>query len=229
MLTTAVQLFRHGGIELELHADKSAWHSDSGTLFCADLHLGKEATFQRASFPVPVQSLESILSRLIQTIEKLQPKRVVVLGDLVHGTSSFSDSFRAKMQHFWSTHAEASGCPWILVEGNHDRRAKNELLKWPIQLVRPPWRIDDFICVHDPLELPAIASKQPDYLCLAGHLHPAFRMPDNGEKLPCFALQRNLLIFPAYSDFTGRSLIDTSQTQSVFVIRQGEIAALRSS
>lgn len=224
MATTATQLLKYGSIELELHAEKSAWHADTETLFCSDLHWGKEATFQRASLPVPVQSLDSILNRLSALLERLRPKRVIVLGDMVHGTSSFSDTFRETMRQFWEKRSRESECSWILVEGNHDRRAKSELLRWPIRIVRPPWRFEDFLCVHDPIELPKLAASQLDFLGMAGHLHPAFSMPDNGEKLACFALQRNVLVFPAFSDFTGRNPIDLNETQSVFLIRQGEIA-----
>ncbi|MCU0721543.1 MAG: ligase-associated DNA damage response endonuclease PdeM [Pirellula sp.] len=224
MATTATQLLSYGSIELELNAEKSAWHAETETLFCSDLHWGKEATFQRASLPVPVQSLTSILNRMSALLDRLRPKRVIVLGDMVHGTSSFSDTFRETMRQFWEGRAVAPECSWILVEGNHDRRAKSELKKWPVRMVSPPWRFEDFVCVHDPLELPSTAASQTDFLCMAGHLHPAFSMPDNGEKLACFALQRNTLIFPAFSDFTGRNPIDIKETQAVYIIRQGEIA-----
>jgi DNA ligase-associated metallophosphoesterase len=223
MTTTATQLLRHGGIELELHAEKSAWHAATATLFCADLHLGKEATFQRASLPVPRQSLETILKRLTALIENLRPKRVIVLGDMVHGTSSFSNTFRETMRRFWENQSGGAECQWILVEGNHDHRAKSELKKWPVRIVNPPWRFEDFLCVHDPIEIPPSAASQTEYLCMAGHLHPAFCMPDNGEKLACFALQPNRLIFPAFSDFTGRNVIDVKETRTVYIIRQGEI------
>jgi uncharacterized protein len=223
METTSTQLLRHGRQELELHAEKSAWHAKTETLFCADLHWGKETTFQRASLPIPVQSLESNLNRLSSLIESLRPKRIVVLGDMVHGTSSFSETFRATIRRFWDSQPGESECSWILVEGNHDRRAKSEIKKWPVRIVKPLWRFEDFVCVHDPMEIPAIATTQQDLLFMAGHLHPAFCMPDNGEKLACFALQGNSLVFPAFSDFTGRNLIDIDVTQTVYLIRHGEI------
>jgi DNA ligase-associated metallophosphoesterase len=225
MTTTAVQLLQHGAIELELHAEKSAWHAETETLFCADLHWGKETTFQRVGIPVPIQSLESILQRLSDLVKRHSPKRVIVLGDMIHGTSSFSVTFRATMSRFWEEQREVSpDCGWILVEGNHDRRAKRELAKWPIRIVNPPWRFEHFICLHDPQELPAISKIQDSFLFMAGHLHPAFRMPDNGEKLPCFARKQNMLVFPAFSDFTGRTPIDKQETDAVYIIRSGEIA-----
>jgi metallophosphoesterase superfamily enzyme len=78
--------------------------------------------------------------------------------------------------------------------------------------------------LHDPQELPAISKIQDSFLFMAGHLHPAFRMPDNGEKLPCFARKQNMLVFPAFSDFTGRTPIDKQETDAVYIIRSGEIA-----
>lgn len=218
-----IQTLRHGRILLELNAEKSAWHPDTETFFCADLHWGKETTFQKASLPIPFQSLESNLNRLSSLIEQLRPKRVVVLGDMVHGSSSFTDSFRATMHRFWDRQAGHGDCSWILVEGNHDRRAKSEIKKWPVQIVSPPWRFEDFICVHDPMEISSEAVSHQELMVMAGHIHPAFSMPDNGEKLACFAFRQNMLIFPAFSDFTGRNLVDAKETETVFLIRHGEI------
>lgn len=223
MRPAGIQILRYGRIHLELNAEKSAWHPDTETFFCADLHWGKEATFQKASLPIPYQSLESNLNRLSSLIEQLRPKRVVVLGDMVHGSSSFTDSFRSTMYQFWDRQAGHGDCGWILVEGNHDRRAKSEIKKWPVQIVSPPWRFEDFICVHDPMEISLGEVFQPGQMVMAGHIHPAFAMPDNGERLACFAFRQNMLIFPAFSDLTGRRLIDAKELETVFLIRHGEI------
>lgn len=225
MKQAGIQKLRHGRILLELNAEKTAWHAETETFFCADLHWGKEATFQKASLPIPYQSLESNLNRLSSLVEQLRPKRVVVLGDMVHGSSSFTDSFRTTMHRFWDRQSGHGDCGWILVEGNHDRRAKSEIKKWPVQIVSPPWRFEDFICVHDPMEISLESVFQPGQMVMAGHIHPAFSMPDNGEKLACFVFRQNTLIFPAFSDFTGRNLVDAKETETVFLIRHGEIVS----
>lgn len=239
----SVATFRYGDIELELHAEKCAWHATSQSLFVADLHLGKETSFQRASLPIPLGSTQQALDRLSRLVAHYQPRQVVVLGDMVHASSSFAQSFRERMSEFWKQQQLSyPKCQWILVEGNHDLRAKRELAHWPITIVQPPWYIGDLVCIHDPESVIAdsrtnsssndatphiiVPSSIPKQLVLAGHIHPNYRMPDNGEKLSCFAFRHNFLIFPAFNEFTGRRVIDDSQIDSVFVIRHSHVARI---
>ncbi len=251
----SVAPFRYGDIELELHAEKCAWHAASQSLFVADLHLGKETSFQRASLPIPLGSTQQALDRLSRLVAHYQPRQVVVLGDIVHASSSFAPSFRERMSEFWMQQQSSyPQCQWILVEGNHDLRAKRELSQWPTTIVQPPWTIGDLVCLHDPESIlaesntstrtnsrtnsiaitssnssskPSKVHRQTDkQLILAGHIHPNYRMPDNGEKLSCFAHRHNLLIFPAFNEFTGRRVINNSQFDSVFVIRDSQLARI---
>lgn len=244
----SVAMFRYRDIELELHAEKCAWHPASRSLFVADLHLGKETSFQRASLPIPLGSTQQALDRLSRLVAHYQPQRLVILGDMVHASSSFAPSFRERMNEFWKQQTSSSSkCQWILVEGNHDLRAKRELSQWPITIVPPPWSISDLVCIHDPESIIADTSINsransgstssstdtyprigsiPEQLILAGHIHPNYRMPDNGEKLSCFAHRHNLLIFPAFNEFTGRRAINDSQFDSVYVIRHSHLARI---
>ncbi len=227
MMAKSVLKWTHAAVELELHAERCVWHGASRSLFVADLHLGKETTFQRAGVAVPSGSTAEALDRLAKLIEHYEPQRVVVLGDLVHASDSFSDSFRASMQRFWNEQTDRSPTrQWVLVEGNHDRRARRELAKWPVTIVKPPWSLGDLVCIHDPLSEFDAIELQSHQLVLAGHLHPSYRMRDNGEKLCCFALRCNLLILPAFNEFTGRRPIDTKQLKSVFVIAGQELARM---
>lgn len=247
MQDESVATFRYGDIELELHAEKCAWHAPSQSLFVADLHLGKETSFQRASLPIPLGSTQQALDRLARLVVHYQPQQVVVLGDMVHASSSFAQSFRDRMNEFWKQQQSSyPQCQWILVEGNHDLRAKRELSHWPITFVPPPWVFSDFVCIHDPESIIADSStnaptnsssndafpqivahiSKPKQLILAGHIHPNYRMPDNCEKLSCFAHRHNLLIFPAFNEFTGRRAINESQFDTVFVVRNNHVARI---
>ncbi len=227
MLSGSVATVCYGNVELELHAQKCAWHRASRTLFLADLHLGKETSFQRAGLPVPLGATHQALQRIKQLIAMYQPERVVVLGDMVHASNSFSENFRTQMQAFWAEQLSNSPAQeWILVEGNHDRLAMRELRSWPITVVQPPWVAGDFICVHDPDTEIELNPHSPHALILAGHLHPSFRMPDNGEKLCCFGLRGNTLVFPAFNEFTGRVALEIGSFTSVFVIKGDDLSRI---
>ncbi len=222
-----VAAFSFGPHQLELHADRCAWHASLRTLFVSDLHWGKETTFQRSGIPVPSHVLAEGLARLSALLDMYQPSQVVVLGDLLHAPSGIGNNLLRTVGAFWNEQSlRRPGCRWWLVEGNHDRRVRSVLAHWPITLVEPPWMYENIVCVHDPdLPLPDSIGSSDD-LILAGHLHPAFRMPDNGEKLCCFAQRGRCLIFPAFGDFTGRKPMDIGGLNQVYVIRDRMLARL---
>src|SRR3954451_12949016 len=72
------------GEKLVARADASLLWPAQSTLFVADVHFGKAASFRAAAVPVPVGTTASILARLTQAIEATNPRRLVFLGDLWH-------------------------------------------------------------------------------------------------------------------------------------------------
>src|SRR5438105_4823650 len=56
----------------------------AGTLFAADIHLGKAATFRAASIAIPEGPTGDDLARLSQALARTGACRLVMLGDLFH-------------------------------------------------------------------------------------------------------------------------------------------------
>lgn len=79
------QPFLWRGHRLELLAEKSVWDPEQGLLLLADVHLGKAEVFQAHGIPLPSDAGAGDLERLVNLARRLQPRLVVVLGDLIHG------------------------------------------------------------------------------------------------------------------------------------------------
>jgi rRNA maturation RNase YbeY len=71
------------GVALRLLADRAVWWPEAGTLFVADVHLGKAESFSALGVPVPRGPTGATLDRLSALIDACGATRLVVLGDLV--------------------------------------------------------------------------------------------------------------------------------------------------
>lgn len=185
------------GIKLRLLPDRGAYWSDQQTLFVADTHFGKEATFRRHSIPVPRGSTDGTLRRISRMVSATSAAKLVILGDMFHARSSLSKDVVDSLQQFFADH---EGLRLIRVPGNHDANIGRLPDHWPIENVREAERIDSVAVGHHPVDVPAGAN-----LLLCGHLHPAVHVGTGDERmrLPCFWLSKRRLVFPAIGEFTG--------------------------
>ncbi len=185
------------------------------TLVVADLHLGKSAAFRAAGIPVPEGDTERDLQRLSDLCRKHQAQRMIVAGDLVHSAAGRTREIERLLETFISN----IGIPFQLVRGNHDRQAGGTRQGCPtIERLE----LAGLHVVHDPAD----ARKSP--LHLAGHLHPAVRIPEarGPLRLPCFLLRRNVLVLPAFGGFTGRATIRPEPGDRFFVPLGEQVAEL---
>ena len=185
-----------GSTLVELLPGRAAFLARSKTLVVADLHLGKAATFRNRGLPVPEGSNAADLSRLQKLVERNQPERLVIAGDLFHSADGLSSS---TIDHFqdWLHKLKL---PVILTEGNHDRRSWFADHHFPIE-VHLDLEIDELIITHDPADLPT------DKAGIAGHLHPGVRIRESRRqslRVPGFFVKNaHHLVLPAFSEFTG--------------------------
>ena len=186
---------------LTLLPQRAVWREDTRVLFVADVHLGKAAAFRAAGLPVPAGTTRENLARLDALIEALQPRRLVVLGDLFHARAAYRE---ATLREVAAWRARRAPLAVTLVAGNHDASAGAPPASLGLELVDEPFALDGLELRHlprdDDAEGPPI---------LAGHLHPAARL--NGPahdslRLPCFVMRGRQLILPAFGEFTGGSL-----------------------
>jgi DNA ligase-associated metallophosphoesterase len=191
---------------LTLLPQRAVWRADTRALFVADVHLGKAAAFRAVGLPVPAGTTRENLARLDDLIEALQPRRLVVLGDLFHARAAYRE---ATLKEVLAWRSKRAGLAVTLVAGNHDARAGAPPAALGLELVDEPFALDGLTLRHLPLDDDAKSQDSQSPPTLAGHLHPAARLSGPAHdslRLPCFVLRGRQVILPAFGEFTGGSL-----------------------
>ncbi len=206
------------GIEVLLLAKRGLYWPEHKTLFIADTHFGKEATFRSAGIAAPRGSTLGTLSTISEMVRETQSARLILLGDMFHDRSSISDDIRSSLDTFFVEHSELR---FSLVLGNHDRHIKKLPSYWPIEIVATGTQLGRISMSHHPQE-----PVQGSDLLLCGHLHPAYRLSsrfDSVGKLPCFWLSNRQLVLPAVGELTGTQVVRPSPCDRTWIIADGHI------
>jgi len=215
-------MLRHEVAEeiLSLHAERAVWWEAKQTLIVADVHFGKAASFRRAGVPIPRGTTETDLARLTGLVAELSPKELIVLGDLVHDRRGLTPGLRAAVAAWRSRHASLR---WIVVAGNHDRRAGALPEEWNVELAGDELVAGPFVLRHDPQPSPA------GYV-LAGHIHPSVALCDEAARsrvrMPCFWFGAECGVLPAFGRFTGTYTVRPRAGDGVFAVSSGQIAQI---
>ena len=201
---------------LTLLAARAVWAEATRTLFVADVHLGKAATFRALGQPIPAGTTRENLERLSALIDALDVAQLVFLGDLFHARVGLTASLWREFEGWRERHARLE---ITLVIGNHDRRAGALPPAMRIDAVAEPLRLDTLECRHVPLEAESLGNG--DATVLAGHWHPATRLRGPGRdslRLPCFHLRGRQIVLPAFGEFTGGAHVEADETAALFVV-----------
>lgn len=199
------------GERLTLLAERAVWRPARRTVYIADLHLGKDATFRRHGIGVPEGVAADDLLRLGGVLDRTGAERVVVLGDLIHARAGMTTA-TVRCVEQWRTRYQNVAIE--VIRGNHDLRSGDPPPSWGMQMQAegasdPPFRL-----VHAP---PDRSDTVPT---LAGHLHPVVGLSGGGNSrmaAVCFWLRANTLVLPAFTAFTGRTRIAAEAGDRVFV------------
>lgn len=200
------------GEKFILDTGKALYHVDSKSLIIADVHLGKSTHFRKNGIAIPSNIAESDLSRLADLIKKYAPNQVIIAGDFFHASAN------SEIEIFKSWRNKYLNLKFILVKGNHDRLKASVYEELGIELVHENLEFENFIITHHP-------SERPEFPNICGHIHPGVNLKLSARqkiRLASFLLQKNQLILPAFSEFTG---LDTSlqTTGKNFVIANDRI------
>jgi DNA ligase-associated metallophosphoesterase len=154
-------------------------------LIVSDLHLGKsERLARRGGALLPPYETRATLQKLDADIEATAARRVLCLGDSFDDLTA-ADNL-AEPDQLWLTRLMA-GREWIWVEGNHDAgpAALGGTHRAEVALGGIAFR-------H------IATANTPE---ISGHYHPKARLP--GRAAPCFLLDEERVIMPAYGIYTG--------------------------
>ncbi len=201
---------------LELLYERAVWWPATKTLFIADLHLGKAASYRHLGQPVPAGTTQDNFHRLNQLIENYSPMHLVCLGDFIHAATGRSKSVMQALRTWRDQHAELK---ITLVRGNHDSHAGDPPPEVDIVVVEEPWLIGPFAACHHP-------QLHSTHMVLAGHDHPVMNLYGSGRdriRLPCFVKDERRVILPAFGSFTGGHLVEMLPQRTIFAVGGGRV------
>lgn len=164
-----------------------ALHWPAQDLLCvSDLHFGKSARAARhGGALLPPYETRATLTRLSDDLDATTARTVICLGD------SFDDISAAEnlgeQDQLWLLRLMA-GRNWIWVEGNHD----------PGPVALGGSHRAEVLRAGISFRHAALAQGRAE---ISGHYHPKARLA--GLSRPCFLLDENRLILPAYGAYTG--------------------------
>ena len=204
------------GERVALLPERALWWPRTATLFVADVHLGKAATYRALGVPVPESTTASTLATLSALFNQLDVRRVIWLGDLLHAREAQQPVVLDAVFAWRYRHAAID---MLLVRGNHDARAGDPPAKLAIPVVDEPLACGPFAACHHPQHVPGMT-------VLAGHLHPAITLRGTGHqrlRLPCYWWQPGMLILPAFGEFTGGATLEATRDACVWPVGGGVV------
>lgn len=198
------------GEEIILDRERAIFLTNEKLLAISDLHLGKAAHFRKAGIQVPSTLAQSDLQRLEKLIEKYQPKTLLINGDMFHhGHNTDIDNFELWKQ-------QQQQLEFVLVKGNHDKLEEQHYQRLDIKLYEPSYCTAKFCFIHDSLDC-----EEEELYPISGHIHPGIALVGKAKQrlhFPCFYFGSEYAVLPAFSTFTGLSMVKPKTTDQVFAI-----------
>jgi len=191
--TVAVEV---GGQKIMLDHSGAAWLPDTGDLLVADLHFEKGSAFAaRGQGLLPPYDTAETLSRLELVCARLNPNRVICLGDTLHDLAGEARMAEADRQRLTRLVARQD---WVWIAGNHDPEPPAALGGVAV----PELKIGDLRLCHDVAENDTGAIPVGE---VCGHYHPKAAVRARGRRISgrCFATDGRRLILPAFGAYTG--------------------------
>lgn len=196
-------------------AERVIYWPARAALLAADVHVGKDTTFRLSGIPVPESVVDADLERLSRAIIRTDARVLILLGDFQHARLGMTGHTIEKILRWREQHPDLRV---RLLEGNHEKSSGKVPDCWRFECCGDSIMEGPIALRHHP---PATKWRMKPTIC--GHLHPAVRLFGKGgqsERLPCFYLERNLLVLPAFGRFTGSSTIDSSKAVAVYAVTE---------
>ncbi|WDZ98298.1 ligase-associated DNA damage response endonuclease PdeM [Herbaspirillum sp. WKF16] len=211
--------FDAAGERLAMLPERALWWPERAMLVVADVHFGKAAAFRAGGIPVPRGTTGANLALLDRLVERHAARHIVFLGDFLHARAARADATLAALAQWRDRRRELA---LTLVRGNHDRHAGDPPAGLGIEVVDEPWRVGSLAFCHHPQTVEGA-------FAIVGHLHPVYRLASAGDalRLPCFVVDGEWAMLPAFGAFTGGYQIAQQPGQRVFLVAEDSILELR--
>lgn len=96
----------------------SLYIKEIGTCVLSDIHIGLEEELFAQGLVFPLREREELLKRIEHILERFNPRKLVLAGDVVHSFGRADQRIRRKLEIVLS--AIRSRCELVLVSGTHD-------------------------------------------------------------------------------------------------------------
>lgn len=181
----------------------------TGTVVIADLHIGYESAMEEQGLSLPRIQVEELRDRLLHILDKYQPDRMVILGDLKH---EFSKNLRQEwddVQHLLSLLKNQTEV--IIVRGNHDNYLATIASKMEVPMVREH-REQSITFTHGH----GYSDQRP---IVIGHEHPSIKIYDEVGayvRFHCymFDAEEEILVLPAFSPLASGTNLSRADSRS---------------
>ena len=185
-------LIRLGNIEFIPDVSGALYAPTLSLLVVADLHFEKGSSLARRGRGLlpPYDTIETI-NRLSKVIERLNPTRVISLGDTWHEPQALARMTSEDVNHLRKLQRDRE---WSFISGNHD----SELPHGAGFMITNDVRIEGIAFRHEPKN----TGLMPE---ISGHFHPVVRVKARGRALRrrCFVANDQRCILPAFGAYTG--------------------------
>ena len=197
--------------EILLDGRLALFHRTERWLAVADLHFGYELSQRAAGRLVPMWGMATISERLTELVNEYGPRRLIILGDLVHDEVAGREAAQL-LRDF------AVRCEVVVVAGNHDRQ-----LRGHVEMV-DSLQTEQFLFHHG-----HCAAEATDRIQIMGHHHPAAVITDGAGlrlKCPAFVQQSDCWIMPAFSPWAGGTRWERDESSRVWLCTAERVFAL---
>jgi DNA ligase-associated metallophosphoesterase len=205
------------GQQMRIDARRALFWSHEHVLLVADLHLGKASLLRQAGTALPPGTTTEGLARLSSLIADYRPRRLLILGDLVHGTESRAAPW---LEIFAAWRDAHPALELLLISGNHDKAGTLDQLGVE---GFDEWEIGDILLRHKP-------DPNPSRYVIAGHVHPGATLRDGrlSHRFPAFWIGPKRCLLPAFGPLTGLASSSPEQTDRVAILTPGGVVMRRS-
>lgn len=147
-------------------------------LILTDLHIGYEESLNKQGLLIPRLTFEELYKR-ISNLLKLNPKTIIINGDLKHEFGSISKQEWKQTNKILKL--LTSNGKVILIKGNHDKILEPLTQGFNLE-IKDYHKIDDILITHGHKII-----KQKAKIIIIGHDHPAISFKERpNEKFKCF-------------------------------------------
>lgn len=180
---------------------RAAYLPAADALVFADVHAGRDAASDVA---LPLGEREDLLDRLGDHLDRFEPGRVVLAGDLLHVHGSVPDGVRDTVDAIVAA-VDDAGAALDVLAGNHDTM----LDAVGVDAADSVELGDGTVVCHGHEEPPVGAARY-----VVGHQHPAVEI--EGRRHPCFLYgpgqygeDGDVLVLPAFTRLAAGTPVET--------------------